>query len=573
MTDFPCVESSRRHSCAQSLSHFAGLISPSASDVDLVLGHSIDSKRRFMSSLPSLVQFLDEDPCVGNPFEQLVIIGAPPLAAFESPPSPTVLLVHPATPLSIPAIEFTRLPYFCFPGGFEQRVKSKPTKHPIRDQFVFEIGVSSGTRMYGVCTVCSFAFSRPSFLYTNCSRQYPHCICYLTSNLVLAAQFHYESFLIGLISGSITSSVRHSPDVDFPISGGITPIPGLVRAGVVQRHRSFKVPHVLLHELCYFHSIECDAMIDRPILLAKKDSVMIPSLVNAPNCLGYVALDALFSVLSVENIVRLFSIFLLERRIILTSNRLHVLTMSALMIRDLLKPFKYRGTFLPILPLTDEFLPLLDSPVPFVCGILKSHRTVPFPSFACVVDLDRDSIRDPDNSPLVAGGEELINKINTLLEQNASAITVPPSTYWLDGECERNPEHREFISAHLHPFSALVSFRLVERKYIFGQVMVNEIAKLFRLRLAPVLETILPPCFVTDRTDEDNPITVFNKEVFVDCLDEVDRPFYRAFLGTSMFQDFADGLMEERMRDAMSRSSSKFSSSDDFSSAERLDLM
>jgi hypothetical protein len=40
-------------------------------------------------------------------------------------------------------------------------------------------------------------------------------------------------------------------------------------------------------------------------------------------------------------------------------------------------------------------------------------------------------------------------------------------------------------------------------------------------------------------------VTVFNRELFLGSVPEEDRDFYAAFVGTSMFHEFSDSLMDE----------------------------
>jgi hypothetical protein len=64
-----------------------------------------------------------------------------------------------------------------------------------------------------------------------------------------------------------------------------------------------------------------------------------------------------------------------------------------------------------------------------------------------------------------------------------------------------------------------------------------------------LLETHTSQFFVTDRTDEQHPVTVFNKELFFASLSPQMSPFYFAFSQTTMFQEFIDKKMDEKSRD------------------------
>jgi hypothetical protein len=90
--------------------------------------------------------------------------------------------------------------------------------------------------------------------------------------------------------------------------------------------------------------------------------------------------------------------------------------------------------------------------------------------------------------------------------------------------------------------------RWCDTQMMFSQKVVRDILDAFARHLAPGLAGLLWPCFVTDMTDVDHPVTVFNREVFMASVRDDQREFYGAFLMTTMFQEFSDGLMDGNMR-------------------------
>jgi hypothetical protein len=76
-------------------------------------------------------------------------------------------------------------------------------------------------------------------------------------------------------------------------------------------------------------------------------------------------------------------------------------------------------------------------------------------------------------------------------------------------------------------------------------MLVEAVMGYFRTRLERELEVLMRPCFITDTTDIEHPVAVFNQELFLMSIDEGQRLFYRGFLGTTSFQEFADSKLEE----------------------------
>jgi hypothetical protein len=68
---------------------------------------------------------------------------------------------------------------------------------------------------------------------------------------------------------------------------------------------------------------------------------------------------------------------------------------------------------------------VLDCPVPYVCRLLSDGDSIGVPGHVVIVDLDHDSIIDPEDSPLIANSASLIIKLEALFELNVKHITFP----------------------------------------------------------------------------------------------------------------------------------------------------
>jgi hypothetical protein len=120
-------------------------------------------------------------------------------------------------------------------------------------------------------------------------------------------------------------------------------------------------------------------------------------------------------------------------------------------------------------------------------------------------------------------------------------------------ECPAN-DPLEFLKKRLHSHVLGRHYIRYPRKYIFKPPLIAEIVDLFRKHFAPKLEEMLEPCFITDTTDIEHPVTVFNRDLFLASVPAADVSFYEAFLGTTAFQEFSEGRMEETTQ-TLSRSS------------------
>jgi hypothetical protein len=455
-------------------------------------------------------------------------------------PSPQILFLYPAHPLILFPGEFERVPSFCFPKGFEKVGTGRQAGDPVLDQFVFEIHSQARRwRIYGVSLVCTLSKVQSAFFINENSKEYPICFCFLTSNPILSVQFHYLYFLMKCLTGGAGRFIKHEATLTRVSPDIVNLLPGLVSAGITQHSPTMQIPRTALTELCFIGNIIPDPHEDLSVQLTERHSMTIPSQATALKCVCYASMDVLFSVLSIPHIIQVFSILILEKQVVFRSTNIHNLTLSLLCLRELVKPFRYRGTFLTVLPIDDKFLPILESPVPYACGILKTGKAVPIPSYVCIVDIDKDQVVDPDQSPVLAGGKEMIEKLTLLIEMNRADVIVPTRS-----KANANA-YMEFLRAKRNPLSSSHSYYMYPRKYCFGQEIVDAIVLLFRDQFVLPMESLVRSCFITDKTDIDHPITVLNNEVFLESVEPDQREFYQQFMQTTMFQQFTELMTDE----------------------------
>jgi pentatricopeptide repeat protein len=114
--------------------------------------------------------------------------------------------------------------------------------------------------------------------------------------------------------------------------------------------------------------------------------------------IAYTALPfhILFECLDVEHIITVWTALMVERKVLLVSRQSSVLTVCAEILCSLLFPFRWSHLYVPMLP--RMLCPMLDAPVPYLCGVIRDNwsHAQQFvgqgPETTVVVDLDRNTV-------------------------------------------------------------------------------------------------------------------------------------------------------------------------------------
>ncbi|XP_058466910.1 DENN domain-containing protein 5B isoform X3 [Malaya genurostris] len=129
-------------------------------------------------------------------------------------------------------------------------------------------------------------------------------------------------------------------------------------------------------------------------------------------------LRLLFTYLSVDCAIQLFTCVLLENQVLLRSSDYQKLTIIAECITSLLFPFQWQHVYAPILPASLHHF--LDAPVPFVMGLHSdSDSSVRIGSEAnlCYVDIDKKSVQLPEELPAFPHRHDFIAEITAVLDK------------------------------------------------------------------------------------------------------------------------------------------------------------
>ncbi len=133
----------------------------------------------------------------------------------------------------------------------------------------------------------------------------------------------------------------------------------------------------------------------------------------------------LFTCLEIDDIVDIFLLLLLERRVLFISSYYSVLTIVAESFKALLFPLEWNHVYIPILPKSDIQRVLVDEADcrPYIVGIHSSYayqKGFPILQKVCIVDLDRGIIRGMDKHPIQTSeaSMELMYNLNDILFPN-----------------------------------------------------------------------------------------------------------------------------------------------------------
>lgn len=102
----------------------------------------------------------------------------------------------------------------------------------------------------------------------------------------------------------------------------------------------------------------------------------------------------LFTLLSVDNILLIFSCLCSEKSVLICSENISLLTPVCEALLSFLFPFVWQGVYVPIMPIANQ--EMLEAPIPFLLGMhsqyLRDTSPVSRPFDLVIVDVDNDKI-------------------------------------------------------------------------------------------------------------------------------------------------------------------------------------
>ncbi|KAM9377395.1 DENN domain-containing protein 5B-like isoform 2-T2 [Pholidichthys leucotaenia] len=377
----------------------------------------------------------------------------------------------------------------------------------------------------------------------------------------------------------------------------ITPLPFLQasRHFLAQLHQavtSETAPPLPLES--YIHNILYEVPLPPPGRSLRFHGVQGPILCQRPGPgelpLGEYPLGDAFSLLGVENMVKLLTCALLETQVLLYSQDYQRLMTVAEGISTLLFPFQWQHIYLPIV--STPLHHLLDAPVPFLMGIQRrdgaqrSSLHLPHEANLCFVDIDNHCVEAPEDLPPFPDKTELIQDISEVLLQfgippqgggTTKLITTSPASPRLSSlvledlmEDRRNGNLGGEELAVLERLQALAKRcgggKISDGGKMLGHVFEEEeeelkaaklniqLREVFAVRFAAMFgryeEFVIHSALDLDSWLSNREGTIsFDKSSFLSAQPAAHLQFFSRFLETSMFSSFVDGKVISRWAD------------------------
>ncbi|OHS95372.1 hypothetical protein TRFO_10499 [Tritrichomonas foetus] len=429
---------------------------------------------------------------------------------------------------------------FCFPTGFPKLPPTMSKNRTILNEFMFCISEDIST-IYGICVI--FQATTKSFFASKQNIEYPFCLCFLTQTPYLTSHFQFLTYLTLLLTGKVKSSPH--------ISGGGALIPSSAQANIprglakddtrpsIAICEGIKAPKILVDELNFYYSLPTSpGQKIQPIRLTSRPNLTlsIPPQYSAEENFALASFHVLMSIFSIDDLIKIYTAMLCEEHVIFTSENLHRLSLSIIGIVSLLKPFEPIATMvLPLLPMDPKYQDFLESPCPYIVGVFT-----PYQDFEMLVNLDTSTIVEKVKTPRLPNEEKLKCNISRALASGGDFIKVPPKMIEQDGQRIKNPDHTKFfqnLSPLLFPF---IFTSMSNVKCMPTPEICTEIIAAFQGHFPKILGQSIVECFMTDTTDIQNPITVFNKDLFMLSAEKCDHAFYEIFFQTQIWEIFCD---------------------------------
>uniref|UniRef100_A0A3P9MQA1 DENN domain-containing protein 5B-like n=1 Tax=Oryzias latipes TaxID=8090 RepID=A0A3P9MQA1_ORYLA len=417
----------------------------------------------------ALSQWLSSRPIQGRTSSHAAVVTTPSVCAwnagesFEQSPirrsfKSKVLVHHPEStdrhPFNKDAINM-----LCMPRGLSfctQAERLDPRFHS------FTIGFDDGTRSYGFVHTFYEEVTSPQIITAMQTLCQMHHVEHHSSSSPSSSSSSSASSPSTCSMDSLASSLEESDAESLPGAPGclgcvgtfdptrdtlyvskalclITPLPFLQASQrfLAQLHQavtSQTAPPLPLES--YIHNILYEVPLPPPGRSLRFHGVQGPIVCQRPGPgelpLADYPLGEAFSLLGVENMVKLLTCVLLETQVLLCSQDYQRLMTVAEGITTLLFPFQWQHIYLPII--SGPLHHLLHAPVPFLMGIQRkdgaqrSSLHLPHEANLCFVDIDKHCVEYPEDIPQFPDHTELIQELNEVLLRFEHPAQVGPTT-------------------------------------------------------------------------------------------------------------------------------------------------
>lgn len=468
----------------------------------------------------STINFAGSEMC-----QQFLIIGIPPAGNKKS--NPQILVAYP--PFQIPNFPINNIIEQSFPTGVDRSNLKTTIKHALQDEFVFQLNTTE-QKLYGVCVHINPRGGKNVFYTSKNTKKFNFCFCLLTQVPLFSSHFTFLSFLALFSIGKIPNPL----DIKDTYNPILAPcgdlIPNLDLTSKIGHFAGIVVPEIFEKQLARYF---VQTFTSPPILLAPNfELCWLPEqMLNKSVLLS--SIDTLFSLLSVRDVVTIFSGLILDAQILVIGSYLQEVSMVIYALHSLLSPFNFAGTVFPILPNTMHTFDLLQLPTPFMFGMAPNPqlKKITFLESCFIVDLDKQRVSVSDFFPQIPKFDMIVGHITAILNDSLQRpVTDNPYCFPTCFTCYLNHKYKlemqevdSILMELQEPFQSIITDRLMQ-------------------------------FFVTDAAEN---ITIFNSELFMASADGESAKYFEALIDSQTFQDY----VEERLTTFM-QSKGELSSSE-----------
>ena len=488
-------------------------------------------------------------------FENFLMIGVPP-DADPNKPELKLLTVFPCYPLALSFSDLQSTINYAFPTGVVKTKQPTDGEGAIIDEFTFGLR-GADEMLYGVCIHFRIPEKTDDLLFvTENNKNFAFCYVLLTHQMDLTAHFRFLTYLVK----SVIRWEKVIVDVDLPndmqpckisFSGEyeVEAPSGMTRLSNFFRYKKMKINKWFARDISHYMGLQRR---DKNYLYYQSNNTQIiipavPRVVSNAFTVGCATFDCLFSLLSVDNIIKLYTAIVLEHKVIIVSQKVSRVSNCVLAFRALLHPLKIQACFIPVFPSLPEYQELLQNPTPFIYGMpITANSNIKITDDQiCIAFVDKNEVVDKSLDVRIPDADDLKEQLKCILTSYEAEIKVPERFHkrLLQGTMPLNTEPSQAwvdFFKNIDPMMMPPHYMSqLQQNYIFTPRVVNKILNIFRN--ASFIKFIIEyeeGCRVTETTDPDDPIIVFNKDMFMTITGPKHKEFFEKFLDTQMFETF-----------------------------------
>ncbi|XP_022991951.1 uncharacterized protein LOC111488447 isoform X1 [Cucurbita maxima] len=213
--------------------------------------------------------------------------------------------------------------------------------------------------------------------------------------------------------------------------------------------------------------------------------------------------------LSLETVLQLVAVILLEKQVIVVCPNLGLLSATVLSLVPMICPFQWQSLFLPVLP--GKMFDLLDAPVPFIVGTLNRPTDVKMKtSNLVIVDVLKDQVKTC-TLPTLPRHRELVSELGPVHAKLANKSSI----------------------AKKHPV-----YRCNESQTAYAA----QFLKVMRQYMESLCSNLRSHTITSVQSNNDR-VSLLLKDSFIDSFSSKDRPFIKLLVDTQLFSVLSDSRL------------------------------